>query len=261
SILPIEYIIEIEKAAAAPWEAIVALSGKTERYDQGKYRFRRMLADKEQPILPPIPAYGRAVTWRLETDRLSAPAWQTAMGGRMAHTIEEPDTVGSLRRDDSIAVLHIMGKPVETPTGLGIALLKTTAENILLPESIQMMAPQVRVCIIQDFPGDAHPRTPSDRYAANVARLVGYRIHAQGVPVVIMIPSLPDAQAAEVLQNSATAVGRFPRDARPALMKAVETSRRKLSKDAKPDVMSATELACDLILYCAYNVRLSLAKK
>jgi hypothetical protein len=261
--LPLEYIIEIEKAAAAPWEAIFALHGsKTERYDKEKYRYRRMQADdKEQPLLPPIPPTGRAVTWRLETDRQSAQAWQTAMGNRMAHMIEEPDTVGTLRRDDSIAILHIMGKPIEIPTGLGIALLKSNTENILLPQSIQMMAPQVRICIIQEFPAEAHPRTASDRYAGNIARLLGYRIHAQGVPVVIMIPSLPDAQAAEVLQNIATAVGSFPRVAGPALLKAVETSRHKISQDQKPDVMSATELACDLILYCAYNVRLSLAKK
>jgi hypothetical protein len=260
--LPIEYIIEIEKAAAAPWEAIFALNGgKTESYDKGNSRYRRMLADKEQPMLPPIPATGRAVTWRLETDRQSAQVWETAMGGRMAHTIEEPETVGSLRRDDSIAVLHIMGRPVETPTGLGIGLLKSNTESMLLPQSIQMVAPLVRVCIVQDFQADAHPRTPSDRYAANIARLLGYQIHAQGVPVVIMIPSLPEAQAAEVLQNIATAVGRFPALAGPALTKAVEASRRKISRDAKPDTMSATELACDLILYCGFNVELSLAKK
>ena len=131
---------------------------------------------------------------------------------------------------------------------------------VLLPSLILMQAPRTRVCLVQDFPEDAHRRTTSDRYAANIARRLAAEIHALGIPVVIMIPSLPERRSSDVLAILANAIDRFPRVATRALLAAVEQARRKISIEAWPDSMAATELACDLILYSAPQVRLSLEK-
>jgi hypothetical protein len=136
----------------------------------------------------------------------------------------------------------------------------SVAGAVLLPSLILMQAPRTRVCVVQDFPEDGHRRTSGDRYAANIARLLAAEIHAQGIPVVIMIPSLPERQSRDVLSIVANAIGRFPRVANRTLLAAVEEARRKISQEGWPDAMAATELACDVILYSAPQVRLHLEK-
>jgi hypothetical protein len=268
--LPVENIIEIEAAAAAPWEAIFSLNGKWPgaRYDEQKCSFRReMVKSLVVPWIPSaIPATGRVVTWRLVTDRQSAQVWGAALNGRLSYAMEEPAIAGTLRRDDSIEILHILGRAAEITSGVGLQMQKSGGMQqsigadgaILLPPSILSLAPQTRVCLVQGFPEDQHQRTTSDRYAANIARLLGAQIHSLGIPVVIMIPSLPEEQSRAVLSNIANAIGRFPRQGERALLAAVEEARRKISQDAQPDPISATELACDLILYSTAQVRLHL---
>ncbi len=259
--LPIENIIEIESSAAAPWEAIFALSKvKSGLYHDQKSMFRREMAPSlAVPSIPsPIPPHSRAVTWRLDTDRISAQVWETALKGRLIHDLEEPIATGTLRRDDSIEILHILGKPIEVNGTLCLQMQRydSSMATALYTRSILSQAPQTRLCIVQDFPGEPSMRTTSDRYAANVARLFGWQMHSVGIAAVIMIPPLPEALSRTVLAKIAGAVGRFSRRGRHFLFAAVEASRRTISKEGKPDPESASEIACDLVLYSTPEVRL-----
>jgi hypothetical protein len=260
--LPVQSIIEARSASAAPWEAIFSLNdSQTHAYHKQKHSFRREDALMGPSITTPIPRSGRVVTWRLEADRYSARVWSTALQSRLKYAMEEPILSGTLRRDDTIEVLHILGRPMETPSGICVQMVMYGSSSAsLFPSTISSLAPHARVCIVQDFTEEPRERTTTDRYAGNVARLLGQQIHLTGIPVVIMIPTLSEELSRGVLANIANAIGRFRRFSKLPLLKAVEKSRREIAQKAKPDAAAATELACDLVFYSTPTVRLHLAK-
>lgn len=254
-----------EDSAAAPWEAVIGLSGSNARVFQDQhYRFWRRRIDVTTALERPMPAEARVATWAhdLSAARFAA-AWTTALAQKLPHTLEAPLIPGgTLRTDTSIAILHFIGKAVETSAGLRIQFGKES-ESVgaeLRADQFAAALPSLRVCILQDLPEEPGQRTTSDRYVANVARRFGFQVHRAGVSVVIVIPPLRSELGVQVISTLAETVASLPKDGVPALVRAIQNLRELTAKEGHPDAETATEMAFDICLYAPSALNLELDK-
>jgi hypothetical protein len=187
--------------------------------------------------------------------RFASAAWSSAGGETpFLHSMESPNLAATLRKDTNIGILYVVAKPQESSTGV---VLRPQGSDEIRPHQLISQAPATRVCILQDLPEEHLTRTPSDRYAANIARRFGFQLHNGGVPAVIVIPPLRESLAASVLTILAQTLTRFPIDGERALLAAVQEARVKIAAEANSNAEIATEIAFDLCFYVSRRLNLS----
>ncbi len=252
-----------EDSAAAPWEAVIGLASDNAHVFQDQhYRFWRRAIDVTSALDRPMPAKARVATWAhdLSAARFAA-AWTTALAQKLPHALEAPlISGGDLRTDSSIAILHFIGKAVETSAGLRIQF-GNESESVgaeLRADQFAAALPSLRVCILQDLPAEPGQRTTSDRYVANIARRFGFQVHRAGVSVVIVIPPLGTELGVKVISTLAETVASLPKAGVPALVGTVQKLRELTAKEANSDAETATEMAFDICLYAPSDLNLEL---
>jgi hypothetical protein len=245
-----------EESSPAPWEAVIGLlQGRLESYSQQRRGFRRVRADQTIGLDTPMRAGLKVVSWSGERSaaRYAPAAWEDGLQRAWGYALAAPEfSGGTLRRDEGIGVVHIVGKPVETDGGLRIRMSNSpdAREEPMQADQIAAALPSARLCIVQDFPETPRERVTSDRYAANLARRLGFQMVRAGIPAVIYIPPLREDGTAWVLTRLAQAIGDSAEPGLASLGQAVEDVRRRITGMENP------EIAFDVCFYSPASLNL-----
>jgi hypothetical protein len=256
-----------EKSSAAPWEAVIGLmGGQLQFFSEHRLAFRRERADLRIYLDTPMRRDLRVEVWSVEHigSRFAA-TWQIGLKDTWRLKLMAPEfSRGTLRRDEGVGFVHILGRPTETEGGLHIQMSKPAepsfAEDMIRPAQVASALPSVRLCIVQDFPEPPRPRVASDRYSANLARRLCFHLISAGIPAAIYLPPLAEDLAAWVVQSLAHVLGSSPRLGLSALQQSVHQIRQRIAASREADPEAATEIAFDVCFYGPASLNLKRAK-
>jgi hypothetical protein len=158
----------------------------------------------------------------------------------------------------------------ESPTTADKKTLEgeTSSQSVRLirAENLARTFPNLSICILQGTLGSGgggSTRSESDRRQAISLRLFAAEVFAQGIPVVIVIPSLKPSVAIAVLKKLAGFIGSNRPNGTRRLMKTLDDARTEiLGKGGKSKNREVLwELALDVSLYAVpdWSGRLALS--
>jgi hypothetical protein len=232
------------QTAAAPWEAVLA--------PHGWIFIRRVTRERRRASLPPwspvidVLTYGKAVTLRIRTE------W------RKKFFLRSFESSGALlETNPQVGVLRIIGVPIDNSLGLTLQVRLDRGEPFSVRGAdLPLRYPALRLCIVQCPPAEVGRRLSSDRRNAAILKRIGAEIFSAGVPIVILLPVLPDRVAEALIDDIYAVVGK--KHAVRQLQNVLGKIRRQPPDSIAPDSQTAEETLADICMYSIETVSLAM---
>ena len=254
--------------SALPWEAILSVDGPVGSTP-------RMC--RTGPVPPgaffQTPVVGRLLVNAVIKERGAVSArdtWMRALSDKSTHHLYgmNRDSVQSSERNgiEGIGVLHVLGEVRESSRGL---TLEPGDGRQLFASEVARSFPQLRLVILQLPYRASDRRFEHDRAEAARARRLAGELFANGIPAVVVLPSLTEKIGFVILKKIVEVVAAAPRNAKLALTHAVHAGMRETGAAfaLRPETGTEEEIAqfqlgvretrFDFCLYCAPELNLA----
>ncbi len=259
-----------EITCAACWEGLIISNLRDAGLvsDFQRVGFRRILTNARTRPTPQELNALIAAGNTAETQRFQSELWKklTTHNPRFSTDITLLDQLFASRATGiQSQVLHLIAPVRETNSVLGLEVEpethfyeKTTTlpsyyERSLLISAEQLIHrfPRLNVCLLQGPLIEATPRSETDREAAALQRQFAAQLSLQGIPIVIVIPTLPHSLARDVAETFRTLLQDQHIPSADELLAALATARNQIAHAPIGTDDDTLETACDLCLYLA----------
>jgi hypothetical protein len=212
--------LHLEKDLCEPaWEAILARAGHELDREGVPFDVYRSLVGSKTPrnwrpardvlliASDPLEVESIGRRWR---------EWTARSGGNYStasfNDFSSSDRMRRARSSElTDAIVHLIGTPVRTNTGVGFLPTGSASgqggQDLLYADRVTAPVPGAVLCVVQVAPPLSGPRTTTDRERAGLARRFAAELASRGVPLVVIIPALPEPQNAALLTRIADVVG------------------------------------------------------
>jgi hypothetical protein len=260
------------QAAWQCWEALICLSTDEVRsVSDLSLRFRRTVTGARRTAVSQLDEISEILYW---TDD---PRTEIAQRGWGPLANDDRFTVRSIQvtpqelRSDEVPsatykaqVLHIVGSAVETasairlevanrmslatPPGVQEETEEKVRGDLLHGEELLLLFPEVTLCVLQAMPTLLDKRTSADREQSGNLRQLGAELFKLGIPFVMIVPPLPAAIGAAVIEELAKVLQKGHARA-VDLLEAISAAQVDLADWREAEEETRLEAALDLCLY------------
>jgi hypothetical protein len=231
-----------QRTAAAPWEALTTLPILVTRRVT---RVQRLSEMRDWSAAVEVLTLGRNAVYTSRKD------WALNFHATFAAGIEQASETNT-----SAGVVRILAVPVDSPSGPALQLMlgSPPATYVVRGADLASRYPAIRMCIVQCPTAEIGRRLSTDRRNAAVLKRIGAEIFSAGVPIVIVIPVLPERASDELIDEIYRVLGRRPANAVPQLEAVIASFCRKPLNRIARDPDDAQEIVHDLCLYASSSV-------
>jgi hypothetical protein len=250
-VLHLELIVD-GLSAGAPWEAVM-----------GPYPWaiiRRVTRERRSPQLPPWIAPMEVVTLGGDSTYTSNRDWGSNFVAKTVTSLDQYSQssvrAGAVEKE---GVLRVVGTPVDSTSGLSMRIRRRGEETYTVRGSdLLLRYPSLRLCILQCPPAELSGRLSNDRRVAALLKRIGAEVFSSGVPIVIVIPTLPDQASNDLIDKIYSIVAQHPANAIPKIVSVLAEFRRKPLAEIAADEVTATEVLLDVCFYALDKVSFTL---
>jgi len=243
-------------SAGAPWEFIW---GSSWSLDKNPYFVGRVTREHQPSPLPPWRRPVELLTWGDSRRRFWPQDWDQ---NYVSRPVLLQSTISEEPAGQRAGILQIIGAPLDSGSaGLVVAISDSAQGSYSVrPEEIKSRFGTLRLCILQSPTAETRTRFASDRTDAAIAKRIGAEIFRSGIPIVIVIPVLPEEAAADLLEGIQKVLIQAPRNAVPYLKRAIHSFRVSFWKKQETEMEKedALEMGSDICIYARDRVSFEL---